>query len=273
MSEENENQEPTLVEEEPVEENSGEMTLLDHLEELRGVLLRALGALFVGCIVAAIGYTWIADILSWPLLKAIETSGVDPQYAQLINRNVFSPFSILFRVLLLGGLVLALPFMVFFVVQFIQPGLTRKEKAVLLPTCLASTGLFLTGAAFCFYMILPATIRVSFFFAEQLNLSTMLDASTYYGLVFWMMIGVGLCFEFPLGLVVLQYLGILTPKQLGDQWRIALISVIVAAAIIIPGGDPITLALLATPLFVLYLAAIFVGKWLLKKKHAAEEEE
>lgn len=248
------------------EQKSGGMSFFEHLEELRGVLLRSFGALLLGCLLAAVGYSWIAGLLNWPLHEAITSAGEDPKRAELIGRGVFDAFSLLFRVIFIGGLVLSLPFILYFVAGFISPGLTLKERAILMPVCAVSALLFFVGGAFCFFLILPAAIQVSFYFFSEFGVTPQLDATRYYGLVVWTTIGVGLCFEFPLVLVVLQYLEIVTPRQLVDNWRLAVVVTVVLSALIVPGGDPLTLFLLAGPLMALYFGSIWAGRWLLRRK-------
>lgn len=239
------------------EEDEG-MSFLDHLEEFRGVLLQSVVALVLGCVLVAVFLPFFADALRWPLEFTI---GDDPQMLQgLTTKGPFEVFSVMIQVCLLGGLVLALPFILFFVARFVAPGLTQQELAVLRPGLGAAFGLFLVGAAFAFFLLLPATLTASQFFHEMLGFSMIWSPALYYGMVVWMTFGVGLVFEFPLVVLVLVYVGVVTTVQLRKFRPYSVIVFLVVAAMITPTTDPITFLLLAIPMSLLYEASIAVGR-------------
>jgi len=111
------------------------------------------------------------------------------------------------------------------------------------------------------------------YFNELLGLQMIWTASDYFNILLWMVLGIGLSFEFPLVLVVLVFVGILSRAQLAKAWRLAFATCFIAAAVITPTGDPITMSLVAAPLFVLYLGAVFVAGFIEKKQASVEEDE
>jgi sec-independent protein translocase protein TatC len=177
-------------------------------------------------------------------------------------------FSVMLQVLFLGGLACSLPFMLFALAQFIAPALTEQEKKVLIPGLAAGFVLFLVGVAFSFFVILPAALRVAITFNEMLGLELLWGAADYYSLVVWLCVLMGALFEFPLILVLLIHLGILTSDALRAQRKLVAVGLLVLSAVITPTGDPITLLIMTIPLYGLYELAILVGsRW---KKPPAE---
>ncbi len=121
-------------------------------------------------------------------------------------------------------------------------------------------------------MVLPTGLEVTLYLNKKLGLGIIWTAQSYYNLVIWLMIGVGVAFEFPLVLVILQYIGVISPEQLREYRRFAVVIILVAAALITPGGDPVTMLMLASVLYLFFEAAIVVGDKLVRKRKAAMEE-
>ncbi|MGJ3242274.1 MAG: twin-arginine translocase subunit TatC [Opitutales bacterium] len=254
---------------EPPDSGEDGMSFLDHLEELRGVLFKSLiaFAIGVGVVVSLLGN--VTDALNWPLVRGY--GSVDLATQNLITTGVFEIFTVLLQVCFLGGLVLSFPFILYFVATFIAPALTPKEKGVLVPGCFAAFGLFLLGASFGYFLILPAAITISVKFNQLLETQLLWRAGDYYGSVVWLTLLVGAAFQFPLVVVLLAYLDIVTPQKLRDNRRLVFVIVLLTAALITPGGDPITLLLLAGPLYGLYEIAILVAERIVRRKPASPE--
>lgn len=249
------------------------MTFLEHVEALRGTLLGILSALLFGSLLAAAFYPHLFDAIMWPLDSALGEREEDLRNQVLRTSGPFQIFTVMIQVVLMGGIAFAIPFAIYFVARFIAPGLTPREKRVLIPGCAVAGLLFMAGAAITYFLILPATMRVSLFFNEKANMLPMWDGARYFGTVLWMTFGVGLIFQFPLILFILQYVEVLTPAKLVKGRRYAVALILVASALILPGGDPISLALLFVPLYLLYEGAIVAGRWGLRKKVEAERED
>lgn len=248
----------TTTETDATHEESGEMTLLEHLEDLRGTLIRSAIALFVGVAVIAVFLPAFADLLRWPLEFAFGEKRILDE--GLITTSPLAVFSVVLQVTFLGGFALSLPFILYFVAMFIAPGLTPRELAILRPGCLAALFLFLLGASFAFFILVPAALKASMFFNDMFDFRLLWSADRYFSLIMWMTLGIGFMFEFPLLLVSLVYVRILTAEQLEKHWPYAIIGFLSLAAVITPTTDPFTFLLLAMPMTGLYFAAVAVSK-------------
>ena len=203
-----------------------------------------------------------ADLLTWPLDKAIEiTRNPDnPDLQGLITKAPFSIFTVILQVCLLGGLGLSIPFLLFFIGQFLAPGLKPNEKKYLLPGCISGFLLFLSGCFFSFFFLIPTSLVFAIKMNRWLNYEQLWAASSYYSMVVWMTLSVGFSFQFPLVLLILVRLGILNAKKLQESRKLVLVIILIVSALVTPGGDPITLAMVSSPLYGLYEIALLIAK-------------
>lgn len=252
--------------------SDGEMTFLEHLEELRFTLARCIGAFALGVIILVFFLPSLTDFLRLPFVWAQGTAD-EESLKGLLSLKPMAVFTVMLQVLFLGGLACSLPFILFSVAQFVAPALTEREKKILIPGLIAGFFLFLAGVAFSFFVILPAALRVSITFNEMLGLEILWGASEYYTLVVWLSMLMGALFEFPMILVLLVYLGIVTPEGLRRQRRLVAIGLLVLSAVITPTGDPITLLIMTAPLYGLYELAIWIGSRMAAKRPEPGEEE
>lgn len=245
------------------------MTFFEHLEAFRGLILRCVSCLLIGCILVGCFFPFFADLLNWPLQSALkgDTSAIQG----LVTTSPMGIFSVLMQVCFLGGLAISLPLMLYFIARFIKPALTQSEIKLLLPGCIAVLALFTIGAAFSYFYIIPATLSVSISLNKVFGFQLIWSAPMYYGLVVWMTIGIGLCFEFPLALLIMIYLGILSSAKLKKIRKHMAVAVLLAAGLITPSSDPFSLFAVAIPLYILYELAIIVGARYEAKK--AKEQE
>lgn len=235
-----------------------EMSFVEHLEELRGTLVKSFVALVLGGITVAVFMKQFAWVLNLPLERAMANR--DMVVHGLRTDGVIDAFAIVLQLCFLGGLMLALPFILYFAAQFVAPGLTRKEKAMLRPGLLAGFGLFLAGAALSYFVLVPTGIQASYYLNDMLGLEPVWSATKYYGMLIWLTFGVGLAFEFPLVLLLLIKLGMVSVAKL-QVWRpYAVMAFLILSAMITPSGDPVTFLLLAIPLYVLYELTMLVGR-------------
>ncbi len=249
----------------------GEMTFLEHLEELRFTLARCIGAFALGVTVLVFFLPSLTDLLRLPFVWA--QGAADPDSLEgLLSLKPMGVFTVMLQVLFLGGLATSLPFILYSVSQFVAPALTDKEKKVLIPGLIIGFFLFIAGVAFSFFVILPAALRVSITFNEMFGLEILWGASDYYTLVVWLSVLMGALFEFPMILVMLVHVGLLTADALRRQRRLVAIGLLVLSAVITPTGDPITLVIMTAPLYGLYEVAILVGARM-GKAIASEEED
>ncbi|GAB4283223.1 MAG: twin-arginine translocase subunit TatC [Opitutales bacterium] len=248
----------------------GAMPFLDHVEELRRVALRCAGFLLCGIVIVGAFFPFFADVLSWPLKQAM---GGHPELMQgLVTTSPMGVFSVLLQVCFLGGLSISLPFMLYAMGRFVMPGLKRQERLVLIPLSAGIFSLFLIGALFSYFLILPASLAFSISLNQLFGFELIWSAPHYYGLVVWMTLGIGLCFEFPLIIIALIYMRVLSVEKLRAIRRHMVVVILITAALITPGGDPFTLSLLALPMYLLYEAAILIGQRI-EAKHLRELDQ
>lgn len=238
------------------------MGFLDHLEELRWTLIKC--AIVFALVVTVIAYFMkdFAFVLNWPL------EHVRAEYPQLktdlVTNSPMAIFSVVISICVTGGFILSLPFFLFFIGQFVAPALTQREMRVLLPTAFAAFLLFLAGAAFSYFLLVTSTIRVAFELNEMLGYQVLWTADKYYSLLMWMVLGVGASFEFPLLIVLANYMGLVEIATLRKYRRHAIVVFFIIAAIVTPTPDPFTQTIFAVPLILLYELAIWtcsvVGK-------------
>lgn len=252
---------------------SDEMSFLDHLEDLRWTLFKSICAFGIACILIGLFLVQFSELLRWPYSFAV--SGRDLEMKGLINTSILGVFSVIFYLLIGGGFALSLPFMLYFIGQFVAPGLNERELKLLRPACLAAFLLFVVGSTFSFFILTPTALRASIIFNEILGFAPLWTAASYYGLLTWMVLGVGIAFQFPLILLILVYLNILNKAQLVAFRRYSIVIFLCIGAVVTPTTDPVTFILLAFPMSLLYEVAI-AGAGRVERtraKEAAKEEE
>ncbi|MES2693401.1 MAG: twin-arginine translocase subunit TatC, partial [Verrucomicrobiota bacterium] len=154
----------------------------------------------------------------------------------------------------------------FFIGQFVAPALTEKEMKAVLPMCISALILFLLGAAFGFFLLMPKTIEVSLQLNEAFHFATRWTVADYYSTLSWLVLGVGAAFEFPLVIVLLVWLGVMSTAFLRKYRRHSIVAIFVIAAIITPTPDPVTQTIFAIPLYGLFELSILVSSRIEKKR-------
>ena len=144
--------------------------------------------------------------------------------------------------------------------------LASPELKAVLPLCISAFVLFLLGAAFAFFLLVPSTLRVSVEINQIFGFAIRWTPGSYYSLVTWLTLGVGVSFEFPLVIVLLVWLGVMTTDFLRKYRRHAIIVIFIIAAIVTPTPDPITQTMFAIPLYLLYEIAIIASSRVEKRK-------
>ncbi|KUK92732.1 MAG: Sec-independent protein translocase protein TatC [Anaerolineaceae bacterium 46_22] len=234
-------------------EQSREMTIWGHLNELRKRLFISVGALVVGVIIS---FIFGDQLLQW---VARPIGGLE----NLLSIQVTENISVYFRVTMLAGFIIALPFILIQIMLFVSPGLSTKERKWVLWAIPIATLLFLGGAVFAYFVMLPTALPFLVEFPGPDVLPKWKDYVNFVtNLIFW----IGLSFETPLVMYLLAKLGIIDAKGLAKQWRIAIIIIAVIAAVATPTPDPINMAILMAPLFGLYLLGILLAVLAKKEK-------
>lgn len=257
--------------EDGLEEEKSSMSFLDHLEEFRWTVGRSLLAFIIGVLLVAFFIDNIALFLKMPLLRAYGS-------AELLDENLktYRPMgviSVFIQIALLGGLTLSMPFVLYFLMNFVAPGLTEQERKVLRPSCLAAFLLFLCGVAFSFFLILPLTMTFFVRLNQYFGFDLFWAASEYYSMVVWFSLATGAFFQFPLIVVILVYLQVVSVEKLKSIRRGVFVGLMVFAAVLTPGGDFISLPLTTGFMYGLYELAIWVGARLEKRKRATALED
>ncbi len=234
------------------------LTLLSHLYELRRRLFRSVIAVAIGVLICFIFREWIFFIIKYP------ASGI-PFIAVEITENM----SAIMLVSFVGGIILAMPVIVYHGIMFVAPALTRQEKKwvyIIVPWIFI---MFLIGVAFGYFMLAPWTLWFLYNFGS--NIAEMTPRiSNYIGFITKLLLMTGLVFEMPVISTFLARIGILKPEWLSSKRPIAVIIAFVAAAVITP-PDPITQLLLAIPLIILYELSIWLARFVYRQKTRAAE--
>ncbi|MFZ3070319.1 MAG: twin-arginine translocase subunit TatC [Anaerolineaceae bacterium] len=234
--------------------------MTEHLEELRAVLLKALAGLGVGVAISLFFTKRVIDFLAKPV------GGIQNLQAIEVTETI----SVYMRVALLCGVIIALPWIFYQLLQFIGQGLKPQEKKNLYITIPFAVILFVGGAVFAYYVMLPSSMK---FFTEFMDVETALRIKSYFSFLTNMIFWIGCSFELPLIVFLLARLGIVNAKMLTKGWRIAVVVITVLAAVITPTADPVNMAIFMVPLFGLYLLSIGLAAIAQKKKKIEEAKE
>ncbi len=233
------------------------MGFWEHLDELRGTIIKSVIVFVV--FAALIGYylTEFHQLLMWPFHK------VAMEYPKLVlelgTSSMMEPVNVIIQICLMGGLMLAAPFILFFVGQFVAPALTRRELKAVLPMCAASFFLFVGGALFAFFLLVPSAVRITIQINQEFGWAFRWSVDSYFTMLIRFVLGVGATFQFPLIIVLLTWLGIVSTATLRKYRRHAIVVMFVIAALVTPGSEPLSQTMLAAPLVALYEIAILIA--------------
>ncbi len=233
------------------------MGFLEHLDELRGTLVKCAIAFVVFASLIGVFLKKFNALLMWPLTTV--RAGNSTLVLDLGTSAPMEGFSVILQMCTMGGLMLAAPFMLFFVGQFVAPALSEKELKAVVPVCGAAMGLFFAGAAFGFFLLVPSTLKVAIEINDMFGFVMRWTPASYYSLLLWLVMGVGAAFEFPLLIVLAVYLGFLKVATLRKYRRHAVVVIFIIAAVVTPTPDPVTQSMMAIPLYVLFELAILAG--------------
>lgn len=231
-------------------EDEGEMSLIEHLTELRRRLIHGIWATLVGCIIA---YFFLDQLTMWLLEPAGKLYYMRPAEA----------FFVYTKVVLFTGFLISLPVWFYQAWAFVLPALTLQERMVLAVVVPSSVLLFLGGLFFSFRLVLPLAME---FFMGMGNddFQPLLSASSYLDFIITFVIPFGLMFEMPLVMVILAQLGIVSSKVLADKFRYVILICFIVGALFTP-PDVISQCMLALPMVMLYGVGYLVVKYIMRK--------
>jgi sec-independent protein translocase protein TatC len=187
---------------------------------------------------------------------------------RLINFGPTDTFFLAMKIALYSGVILSTPVLVWQILAFVLPGLTARERKLVLPTLLGTAFFMILGMAFAYYVILPASLNFLFDFGND-QVETIPQATLYINFALRIIFWIGIAFELPMVIALLARLGIVSARKVLGFWRYAIVLVFVLAAIITPTPDPITQTFVAGPLIILYLVGILLA-WLVQPKKKPE---
>ncbi len=231
--------------------NEKEMSFLDHLEELRKAILKSLFGLVIG---TAISFIFVNFFVDKVLLLPAKMSNF-----KLQNLRPFGQLMMYFQVALVGGLMLSLPVIVYQLWKFVAPALHKNEKRYVKSVVFFTTLCFITGTAFGYFIMLPITLKFAAGFGT-VAIENNFALDEYISIIINIIVAAGLVFELPVLSFFFTKLGILSPKLMRKYWRHSIVVIMILAAFLSPGTDPVSQLILAVPLVFLYELSIFVSK-------------
>lgn len=232
------------------------MTLFEHLAELRRRLIVSIVAFVLGAVVCYAVYNHILNFLRGPYCKALHRH-ICPDF---VITAPLQGFSARLDLSALGGLVIALPIILWELWQFVTPGLKASEKRYAVPFVFATILLFVAGA-FVAYEMFPRGMGFLIHSAGS-SVQPFITVQSYVSLISVLLLVFGIAFEFPAVLVALELAGAITPGALSKFRRFAILIIVVVAALITPSADPFSMFALATPLYLFYEGSILIGRLL-----------
>jgi sec-independent protein translocase protein TatC len=254
------------------------MPFVEHLRELRTRIFHSVIGISVGFCVA---YYYAQKLFSWlmlPLRFAIRAlqaqgklKGADP--AALAFKSPIEPFFTYLQVGLIGGLMIAAPWVLYQLWKFIAPALYRKEKTIAVPFVVSGVVFFMTGVYFCWAVVLPYGFEYLIDFglgdpSLPVHAMPQIMMKEYFDLASRMLLAFGLIFEFPVVIAFMAWMGLVTHKTLLHVQRYAIVILAIIAAVLTP-PDPVTMMLMLVPLVALYYASVVVAFFFSRRRARA----
>ena len=250
------------------------MPFTEHLAELRRRILISLAVLLVFFVLCFNYSEEIFSLLMLPMRKTIaiikespyivfKSSGIKNQ--NLVFLGPAEAFWMHLKVSLIAGLILSLPVIFFQLWKFISPGLLPKERRYTIAFVISASGLFFSGALFCFIIVLPFAINFLLTYKTE-NLVPMISVGKYVDFCLKFILAFGAIFELPLIILFLSRIGLVRPETLARQRKYAILGAFVVAAILTPTPDAFNQTLMAVPIILLYEVGVLVARIFVKRK-------
>lgn len=225
-----------------------EMSLFDHLEELRMRIFYSLIAVFIGIIGCF--------IVVKPLVQVLEVPAQGVKFLQLAPGEFFF---VSIKVAGYSGLVISSPFILYQIIRFVLPGLTRRERKLLAPVVLGSSVLFFAGLVFAYIALIPAALNFFITYGEDV-VEQAWSIDRYFEFVLLLLFSTGLAFQIPIIQLILSFLGIVSSQTMVKGWRFVVLGGVILGAVLTPSTDPLTQSLLAGAVLGLYFGGIGLVK-------------
>lgn len=245
------------------------MSFLQHLEELRMRIIRALLAVGVGFCACWYYAERIFGYVQQPIMTALHNHHLDDKLGYL---NPTEPFNMYLKVGFIAGLFVASPFVLYQLWAFVAPGLYKHEKRYVMPFMVFSVGLFVAGGYFGYRIAFPAALDFLIGYGQQFR--PLVTVGEYTDLFLTIIVGLGVIFELPILAFFLSLMGVISAGWMWRNLRYSILVIFILAAIVTPTTDIMNMCLFAAPMVALYVVSIFVV-WLVsparRRKAAAKE--
>ena len=250
------------------------MSLMEHLTELRNRVIKCVVAIGIGAAVGFALYEPIFDFLIGPYRDLCEADpGISiTEDCRLLATDPLEGFTVRLKVSTYGGIALVMPVLLWQIWRFVSPGLYAKEKRYVVPFIGSALVLFALGAGIA-YWTTPKALDFLAAIGGDDNIVAGYSPSKYFQLIVFMMLSFGIGFQFPVLLVALELVGVVSPEALARFRRYAIVGIAVLVAVITPSGDPISMLALTVPMVLFYEAAILIGRLARRRKRKAEAAE
>ena len=238
-----------------------QMTFWDHLDVLRGSIIRVL----VAAVVMGIGVfflkDWIFDLVLWPRDSNFPTYrllGAEPFDLKLVNTELTEQFMIHMKVSLIVGLLVASPYIIYVLFRFVSPALYDNERRVSYRLVGAAYAMFIVGIVINYFLIFPLTVRFLGTYSVSTDVETLLTLSSYVDTLLLMSLVFGIVFEIPVIAWLLARFGMLKASWMSEYRRHAIVAILILAAVITPTADIMTLVIVSLPIWLLYEVSIWI---------------
>lgn len=238
--------------------SEGEMSLIEHLLELRSRLLKIVLAVCAILLILLPFSNELFAVLSKPLMALM------PAGAQMVAIDVASPFFIPLRLTLVAAVFIAMPVVLYHLWAFVAPGLYSHEKELIFPLLIASTALFYIGVLFAYYVVFPLVFGFMISTTPQ-GVAMMTDIGRYLDFVLTVAFAFGVAFQVPILTIVLVWMEVVTPESLTEKRPYIIVLAFIIGMILTP-PDVISQTLLAVPMWLLFEAGLVFARLVLKKK-------
>ena len=241
-----------------------EMSFFDHLEELRLRIGLAVLGIVIGCIIAG---AFVDQLMNWVLLKPAASVNMELQ-----NLRPFGQAFLYFKVVIMAGLIISMPYTLYQLWKFIAPGLYEKERRWAGKITIYTSFCFLAGVAFAYWIMIPVMLSFTASFGSSL-IKNSIDVTEYFSFITTTLLSAGLIFELPMIAYILSKIGIIRPEMLRKYRRHSIVVILVLAAALTPSTDPVSQLVFAAPLWVLYEISILVTVFARKKEESVTSIE